>query len=445
MGGARAQVGGSAAKWVVAWSLVLSVADGTNARAAPPSAVEGVSRAEVQAATDAAVRGLKAQVDRLPLGPKLTVGEFLGSIRGADQFMLATLQRAQLVGGVRSLDANTAQVRLDITGRVVADALMQIAGAYQKQTPHSPRFIAESTRAWSDQTFTATGLSTGAVLGSSAYDPRLVRRSVPNTGPASTGGTGIVVTGGVVAPEAVEAAKRSAAGVLLTAISTVELPGGGSTRDLVRLPVVRDAVTAHVLARPMREVERRDNGEVRVVVTLEGGAVAEVVRSSAIASRDPGVPVEEATWSRWREAIASAVPGEVEGVFRLPATGAGRERVVFAADQPPAWVSETVEAEASASDGGSKLMTARAAESNAARVLSVRVGRLMLAEGLSLAEAARREPRYAEVVERAVARARVFRVEYFEDGSVTVQMTTDPRLIWRDVLAVRSVVESLGG
>lgn len=435
-------------KWVVAWSLVLSVAAGTNAQVASPSAAEGVSRAQVQAATDAAVRGLKAQVDRLPLGPRLTVGEYLGSIRGADQFMMATLQRAQLVGGVRSLDANTAQVRLDITGRVVADALMQIAGAYQKQTPHSPRFIAESTRAWSDQTFTATGLSTGVVLGSSTYDPRLVRRSVANAGHGSTGGTGIVVTGGVVAPQAVEAAKRSASGVLLTAISMVELPGGGSTRDLIRLPVVRDAVTAHVLARPMREVERRDDGEVRVVVTLEGGAVAEVVRSSAIASRDPGVPVEEATWTRWREAIASAVPGEVEGVFRLPtagAGGAGRDRVAFAADQPPAWVSETVEAEASASDRGSKLMTARAAESNAVRALSARVGGLRLAEDLSLAEAARREPRYAEVVDRAVARARVFRVEYFEDGSVTVRMTTDPRLIWQDVLGVRSVVESLGG
>jgi len=59
---------------------------------------------------------------------------------------------------------------------------------------------------------------------------------------------------------------------------------------------------------------------------------------------------------------------------------------------------------------------------------------LELAPDLTLADAARRDPRFAEPLNRAMQRSRVFRVEYAEDGSASVKISTDTRELWQDLV-----------
>lgn len=408
------------------------------------------TRGQVQAATEAALRGLRAQVEALPLGDDLTVGAFLRSFRDGPDFMNRTLQRAQMVGGARVIDSETVQVRLDISGRVVADAIMQLAGAYQRQTGRSPQAIAEATRAWSDRTLTATGLSTGVVSSAGVVTPVRPPRSRaeslrPDVGldsAAETAASGVLVDGGVVAPEALEAAQRAAAESVLAALSAATLPDGRSGRELTRLVRVRDAVTLHVTARTPRERQRLSDGSVRVSVPLDGARLAEVVRSAAVASNEPWVPTDEASWRAWSAVLQAVVPSEVEGVW----SSASKDAVgVVVALEPPAWADGLLDAEGTAAGVGSKLQTARQAETAALRSLRSAVERLPLSPEVTLGEAARRSPMYAAVLERAMSRARVTRVEYFEDGSASVRVATDGRVLWQDVLSTDALLQRPGG
>ncbi|MFN4244201.1 MAG: hypothetical protein ACK4PI_13300 [Tepidisphaerales bacterium] len=404
------------------------------------------TRGQVQAATEAALRGLRAQVEALPLGEDLTVGAFLKSFRDGPDFMNRTLQRAQMVGGARVIDSETVQVRLDISGRVVADAIMQLAGAYQRQTGRSPQAIAEATRAWSDRTLTATGLSTGVVSSAGVVAPaRPLRTRAESVGPeggAETAASGVLVDGGVVAPEALEAAQRAAAESALAALSAATLPDGRSGRELTRLVRVRDAVTLHVMARTPRERQRLSDGSVRVTVPLDGARLVEVVRSAVLASNEPWVPTDEASWRAWSGVLQGVVPSEVEGVWSSASKDAAR---VVVALEPPAWADGVLDAEGTAAAAGSKLQTARQAESAALRSLRSVVERLPLSPEVTLGEAARRSPMYATVLERAMSRARVTRVEYFEDGSASVRVATDGRVLWQDVLSTNALLQRPGG
>ena len=426
------------------------------------SAMMQVSRVEVRAATDAAVKGLKQQVDRLPLGPKLTVGQYLDSVR-ANEFMLATLQRAQLIGGPRPIDDRTVQVRLDITGRLVADALAQVAAVYQKQSPHSPKFIIDQSRAWADRTFTATGSSSGAILGSGTFDPRS-QRVAPELSQQSAAVPAIP-------PEAIAAAMRSVATAVISKVAEVALPEGKRGADLVGLPGVADALTTHVLSRPTRDATVQEGGpnagEVRVMVLLDKSAFFDTLKTAATSSGKSGV-VDDAGWSGLREPILAVIPEELQGIARpataRPGEGAGQAprggaprgegpggeaprgelpppgttdrgpTLVFPLDRPPRWTADAIDASGTSAFSGSKLLTARVAEEDARRRLASRLQGLELAPDLTLADAARRDPRFAEPLNRALQRSRVFRVEYAEDGSASVKISTDTRELWQDLV-----------
>lgn len=419
----------------------------------PSWAGQTSDRSSVQAATNAAIKGLKEQVDRLPLGTRLTVGQYLDAVRGHD-FMLATLQKAQLIGGARVLGDRVVQVRLDISGQLIADALTQIAAINQRQSPYSGDFVAQQSRAWSDRTFTATGISTGEVV------PTVT--SAPPLQPAAQANTAEIPT------IALDAAKRSAASGLISAVAAVDLPQGHKGKDLISLTGVSDALTTHVLSRPVKSVEGKQGGEVRVRLLMDRLAFFNVLKESSMKVGGSAVPADEASWSAYREPVLNVIPDEVEGVA-LPAPTAVAQGVPsvssqapapapqtqpnsqpqpegqqpqadvgisFPIDPPPAWFFTQIDAGGSASNAGSKLLTARAAEADALQLLGKQLEMLELKKGLTLGDAARKDPRFGGVLSRGVERARVYRVEYFEDGSARVRVSTDTRYIWQDLVVV---------
>ena len=77
------------------------------------------------------------QIAAEPVGRGITVGDMLDATDGND-FLVKTLQRAQMIGGPRWLDDQTCQVRLEISGTRVAAALVQIANVNASKSPIAP-------------------------------------------------------------------------------------------------------------------------------------------------------------------------------------------------------------------------------------------------------------------------------------------------------------------
>src|SRR5204862_7590703 len=65
-------------------------------------------------------------------------------------------------GGPRWIDDQTCQVRLEISGQRVAQALISIAQSNPKKSPIAPELLTGRLRDWNERTFSATGTSTGA-------------------------------------------------------------------------------------------------------------------------------------------------------------------------------------------------------------------------------------------------------------------------------------------
>jgi len=83
---------------------------------------------QIAAATARAVDLLRAQIAQEPIGRNLTVQDLLDRTNSSDT-LTKTLQRSQMIGGPRWIDPQTCQVRLDISGPRVQQALVSIAAS----------------------------------------------------------------------------------------------------------------------------------------------------------------------------------------------------------------------------------------------------------------------------------------------------------------------------
>lgn len=436
---------------------VLLAAAGAGHAQTPKAGVVGVGGG-VQAATDAAVRGLKDQVDRLPLGAKMTVGQYLDTIDG-HAAILPVLQRAQLIGGPRPLGAEVFQVRLDMQLKPVADALSQVAAVRRARSPYTPEFVAREVQLWSGRTITATGISTGEVVATDVPVPAPLPAPAPSAVAVrveSVSGAGSASTAPVVVPaaanppvasvveagpETVAAARDNAAAGLVARVSAVTLPGGRTGGDLVAVAGVSEAIRARVISAPVRRIDVTGERDVRVILRLDRDGVFGAIRETASRSPAPVVPADEAGWSAYRDPLLAAIPEELVGTATLSnvpsrEAPAPSRTLAFPYDRPPGWFFSGLDAGGSAAFAGTKLQTSRAAEADALALLRGQLDGLELSPGLTLGEMARRDARFGVALDRAVQRARVYRVEYFEDGSAGVRVSTDPRYLWQDLVVI---------
>jgi hypothetical protein len=102
--------------------------------------------------------------------------------------------------------------------------------------------------------------------------------------------------------------------------------------------------------------------------------------------------------------------------------------------QPPRWIAQPIDAEGIADRGPSPLRTKSAAETLATENLRARILALPLnRDGLTIRDAAERDPRVTEAVNRAMVRARILQTQYRADGSFLVRMTINPRDVWDEL------------
>ena len=121
----------------------------------PLGGAEDLHDAQVAAATANAIEALRADVAGEWLSPKVTVQDLLKKTDASNELM-KSLRRAQRVGR-GWIDDQTCQVRLELSGDRVADALVQIAQSHADVSPIPADAIRQKLKSWDDRTFVATG------------------------------------------------------------------------------------------------------------------------------------------------------------------------------------------------------------------------------------------------------------------------------------------------
>jgi hypothetical protein len=369
-----------------------------------------IGASQIAAASDAAVRGLKDQVDQLPLGANLRVKDFLDRVNG-HEVMLESLRKAELIGGPRAIGVRMIQVRLDLPGRAVAETLSQLASDPARKSPLTPAQLARLSQAWADRVLTATG-SSASPVGVSATSP----------------------TAPTLNAFAVNSARRSAAADLLRSLVDVANPDGGKLGELLVAPGVSDALLQQVSKIEPREVVATTAGEVSVTLILDKPGFTAAFRS-AVEHSGKGAPTDEAGWQRLLSAVSASLPEVVTGTSRFSVTD-GTALPGVTLDRPPTWFFAEMDAEGTSPFVSDRLLTARRAESAARDKLREYLLELEVGPNVTLRQALAQDPRLATAVDRALTRGRITRVEFLPDGGAVVRVGTDPRALWQDVVAV---------
>jgi hypothetical protein len=368
-------------------------------------------RDKVAAATAAAVNGLKEAVSKETVAPGMTVGTILARTRAQEKF-LKTLSRAEQPGGPRWVDDQTCQVRLEISGPLVAQALVNIAATQPKETPIAADVLAVKLQKWNTRTFSATGSSTGAT-------------EIEHARPGTESEAWSNVTDDA-RRAAVAAAKDNAVNGAVDSVRDVKLPNGETAGDALKDPVVRDRVRAWLAARPVTQVDFRDDLNVGVQLAVPPAEFFDAFRD---ALRDAAP--DAAAWNAVRDDFARRL---AVSVGTASVAGGGTTKISTQLPSlPPAWTNQQIEADGAAKLGGSKLKCARAAENEAAKQLTAQIEKLPLTDATTIGQAAERDPQVRDAISRAASRGRTYKVEYDAEGGARVWVQLDLSTVWNEL------------
>lgn len=399
---------------VAVWALITSIG------AAAPTTTADARKEQILAATNNAVDALCETLAAEQITPEITVKEFLEKTDGIER-VTQTLRRSQQIGGPRWVD-QTCQVRLEISGPRARTALVQIATAAGKKSPLAADVLALRLKDWDKRAFAATGSS------ACASDLEKARPVEGND-----------VWAQVTDEErraALQSAKENAVHQALATIGEVELPSRGRVSDALRDPAIRADIEQWLAARPVTGVEFLDDRQVQVTLSAPPTELAEQFQR-ALATRDD--VAQPGAWAAVEKAFAAKLntTGSVEGSSSLADPAATTEpALVQLPALPPTWANEQREAEGSAPQGESKLKAARAAEAEAITRLSDTIKALPLDTDLTLGEAAQRDPHLQAALDRAVAKAKTYQVDYHSDGGAHVKVAINLGDLWNELQAI---------
>ena len=378
------------------------------------------SRDQERAATEAAVRGLKEAAGKEMLAPGVTVLTLLDRTRGHDR-LIKELSRAEKIGGTRWVDDKTCQVRLEIAGSRVAQALVAVAAAQPKKSPIAADVLAVKLKDWGARTFSATGSSTGAA-------------EIEHARPG-----GEAAAWANVSDEsrraAVAAAKDNAVTLTIESVRDVMLPNGKTAGDALKDKAVREKLTQWLATRPVTQVEFRDDLSVGVHLAAPPAEFFEAFRD-ALRAGEPDAAAWDNVRADFEQRLAAPSGTAVVGGV-VAAAGAPPKGALQLPSLPPPWTNQVIEAEGSATAGGSKLKCARMAEAQAAKDFFTQVEALPLSDAQTVGQAAERDSRVRDAVDRAVTKGRTYKVEYDANDGARVWVQLDLRHVWNELRAVR--------
>jgi hypothetical protein len=380
----------------------------------PPAKAD--DRTMIAAATANAVDSLRDDVASARIDNRFSVGDFLAQAGGNGELM-QTLERAEQVGGPRfSADGGACQIQLQISGERVAHALITIAASHPNKTPIPAEVLARILENWRDRIFTGTGSSiSGAKV-------QFVRPA-PDDAWADVSDA--------ARKQAVDSARDDAVRHAMDLVQPIVLAAGRTVGDAMTIRSFRESLASWLASRPVRRVQFEADHEVELTLSTPPSEFCDEVIALAKSSQVP-LPDQEgqaALYGRFAQLPAVSV-GRATASAAPPTTAAP---TIELPNQPPAWTEQPLMAEGTADARGSKLKTARVAESAAVEALRVTINALPLTSSITIGDAAKRSPAIAQAVERCLADARPYKVDYRADGSVLVKSSLNPRELWAEI------------
>ncbi|MCC6423711.1 MAG: hypothetical protein IT447_09565 [Phycisphaerales bacterium] len=375
---------------------------------------------QIDAAQANAVMALHDEIGRLPLAQNLTVQDFLDQTCSSDE-LTKTLLRAQQVGGPRWLDEQTCQIRLEISGTLVANTLSRIATIHGDKSPISSDQLQFVLRDWSGRTFAATGSSTGS-------------KTIEDAAPIAAIDPWASVDESA-RRQAVVSARENAIGQVLESIRPIEWPAKKTLGELLSANngALDHAMTNYLAARPVTAVVFQDDLSVKLTLANPAPEFFDAFRDAALAQQNLSLPTDQPSWNTLRETLIKQL-APAEGVGRLPDEKAiPHNPATMILTTPPDWVDQQIDAEGRADPSDSKLRAARHAEIDARAKLEAQIENLKLTDNQTLEQVAKANPLIRDAVVRTLRRARIYKSDYFSDGSVVVHMTLDLRDLWEEL------------
>ena len=394
--------------------------------------ITGLARAEerlappqVAAATAEAIRDLREQIERTSITPEVTVGDFLRKSGATDQLVRA-IERAEIIGGPRWVDADTCQVQLEISGARVAHLLEQAAASHPRDLPIGPSRLARETENWRNRTFGGVGTGTAFV------------RVAKVRGSAAPGWGAVAEAD---RQKALANARAEAIARVLDSVKPIHLTGSKTVADALAIPAVRTAIHDWLDNRPVTRVDYRRDLDLELTMAGTPSGLFEVLRRSLSEHPDFALPKNEAGWQEIREDFERRMaPATGRGSVPLPAGGGpnGSPRVRVLVARPataPDWVARVFDAEGTADPGKSKLKAAREAESQARKALAVRINALPWVKGGTLGDSAQLDARVREAISQSIDGARAT-TDYNARKGVSVKLHLELRDLWAALHAI---------
>ncbi len=373
--------------------------------------------AEIAAATERAVDGLRADIGATRIAPNLTVEDFLRRTGGSDKLRTALLRSPQ-IGGPRWIDDQTCQVKLEASGETVAATLVEIASANPQRSPLPPDVLAHELRGWKSRAFVATGTS---------MSPKRLNRLRP----LRIGAWDQIDEG--ARREAVAMARVDAVRRALHDTRPIEISAGTTIGDALTTQGVADRMNDWFGARPIKAVAFSDDLEVDLTLSAPADETFDALISAIKQSGEMKLPDDPSEISRIRtEFVQRMARPEGRATAARPIDG-GLPRAVELPFEPPDWVNHQIDAEGSTRSVGKPLVTQRVAQNRALDNLRAKVGGLPLGSGMTLNEAAKQDERISHALDRGLDRARVFKVDFDAEGGVLVRVTLDARDVWDEI------------
>jgi hypothetical protein len=375
------------------------------------AAGEDTRRAQVAAATADALASLRRDVAAAQIAPSLTVGQFLEKTKSDDD-LTEVLREAEKIGGTRWLDDKTCQVRLELPGGDVADALIAIAAAHPREAGIPADVLRDRVDRLRETTFAATGISTCALEGLRPPPGNIAWQNVSEKATRA----------------ALKEARRDAVAQVIDALRAPQLKLEQALAD----EKFRSAVESWLLSRPVTSTDFQDDLEVRVTMAVDRDSLWEAIVDAAKDRKDITIQPDENA----RRVILDKISSSVIGSAVAKADGSAPATVhasVAIPSQPPRWVIEQVDAKGASRAVNGRLKTARAAENAGRDKLRGKIEELSLSRNLTLGDAAKRDPRVKAAIDRAVEHARPRKVNYLSDGGAEVSFTLDLRDLWYEL------------
>ncbi len=380
-------------------------------------------RALVNAATSNALERLRGEVGAARVTRGLTVDEFVRQT-DAEAELMQVLRRAQQIGGPRWTDGQElCQVQLEVAGARVAEALVAVAAAKPRRTPVPAEELARELRGWRDRSFSATGKSS-------------TRVGVEMIKPYPRHAHEWDRVGDDLRARALRAAHQDAARRSLESVRGVELSPGLTVGDALARPEVAQRMNAWFERRPVKSVAFNEN--LQVDLTL--GAPADEAFDELMSALGAQRPADEQAVAHAREEFARRMAEPVGHANVAPDAVQAAPEPVELPPQAPEWVGRQVDAEGAAPaapKGARALVRVNGAQDRAVQNLRAKIGALPLTEGMTVNDAAAKDPAIARALDRAMLRARVYKVDYGAEGDVTVRMTIDARDVWEEISNAR--------